>query len=46
MVRDKDPHKELTEPLSLEKSNSEAHDKGVKNAENHEVYTRGSEVHE
>ena len=39
-------YKDLTEPLSLEKFNSVASDKGVKNAENHEVYTQGSDTHE
>lgn len=46
MVRDMVLWKELTELLSLEKSNSEARDKGVKTTKNHEVYTWRSEIHE
>lgn len=41
-----DLYKDLTEPFILGKFNSEAHDKAVKNAENHEVYIWGSEIHE
>lgn len=42
-----DLYKDLTEPLLiLGKFNSEARDKGVKTAENHEVYIWGSEIHE
>lgn len=46
MIRDTDLHKDITDPLHLEKFKSEAHYKGVKNAKNREVYTWGSEIHE
>ena len=45
MVRDMDPHKEVTEPLTLDKPNSKSCDKGVKTVENHEVYIWAQEIH-